>query len=236
MVRCLPPQKYEGIQLNDTTKGTGRLIVYKASESQPKDRRRHYIPAHLIGSFSSNGVLLPKRNRPICVVRLATQQTRTDLAKNVGLKKGIYGYGKGSTFDHDDMFKSSEKGSGQPVDNLAAASFDKLLADDWIHLADYVASQITRGPDAEYELEANIQREGWDASRVSMGYPMNYLRISTAVIRAEWEFVKTLRIILFLETVALQAFTMQDEIHTVISCPSGEVLVSDCIKPRLISR
>jgi hypothetical protein len=171
-------------------KAGGKFIVFGTKPGKKKDRRRHYLPAHLIGSFSPEDVSLPKRDRSIYVLRHNAAQARLDVAKNVGLKAGIYGYGKGATFDHDDMFKSSERGSGEPVDNLIAAPTGKILANDWLCLADYVASQITRGPDAEYELEANIQKDSLDPARVSMGYPMNYLRISSAVIRAEWEFIK----------------------------------------------
>jgi hypothetical protein len=154
------------------------------------DRRRHYLPAHLIGSFSADEETLPKRNRPIYVLRHSTDQPRSDFARNVGLKTGIYGYGKGPMFDHDSMFRSSEKGSGRAVDSLAAARPGELVAKDWVQLADYITSQITRGPDAEFELEKNIQKDGLDPARISMGYPMNYMRISSAVIRAEWEFVR----------------------------------------------
>lgn len=170
---------------------TGRLILFETpSSGKQKDRRRHYLPAHLIGSFSADEATLPKRNRSLYILRDDTDVARFDRAQNAGLKNGIYGYGKAATFDHDEMFKSSEKGCGQPVDSLSAASAGEFLANDWVSLADYVTSQITRGPDAEYELAANIQKDGWNPARVSMGYPMNYIRISSAVIRAQWEFVR----------------------------------------------
>jgi len=154
------------------------------------DKKRHYLPAGSIGYFSSEPNLRRLRDSRVHVLRKKADTPFITTAANVGYGTAIYGYGKGEFFDHDSYFKGAERLVHGPVDSIRSTRGRWLQADDWSKLAWYITTLIARGPDAEKGLERLVEK-GWKTDRISMGYPLNAQRISSAVVRARWEFVKS---------------------------------------------
>jgi hypothetical protein len=99
--------------------------------------------------------------------------------------RGIYGAGKGDWFDHDNYFKPYEALNSIDLDPMLNSRSEWLDADSWIKLAAYVASRLTRDIDAELSTMAvSAQWRKW-----SMGYPLDFQRISGAVLRTRWALV-----------------------------------------------
>lgn len=61
-------------------------------------------------------------------------------------------------------------------------------ADLWVKLAAYCASRITRDPHDELQSAEFFAQ--WPAG-ASMGYPLNMMRLSAAVLRCRWEFIRS---------------------------------------------
>lgn len=158
-------------------------------QSKPRDIKRHYLPAAVIGYFAADQSPVRSRERVVWVLRKASGRPRQASAESVGFEKSIYGYGKGSIFDHDDYFKFAEAYAHSPVEIIMRAASPWANADAWVQLAWYITIQITRGPDLEHEISQTLAERGWNLDRISAGYPLNAQRISAAVLRARWEFV-----------------------------------------------
>jgi hypothetical protein len=115
-------------------------------------------------------------------------EPRLSTAEKVGYMKRIYGYGKVFGMDHDEYFKDSESCVHGPVDNLMKSTFPWVDAASWIQLAWYATALIARGPDLEQRAARTAIELGWQ-EEWSVGYPLNSQRISSAVLRARWQFI-----------------------------------------------
>lgn len=153
------------------------------------DAKRHYLPASAIGYFSPDNFPERLRERSVWVLRKNHANPNKAVAESVGYGKHIYGYGKGKLFDHDDFFRNAEANIHTPVDKIMQSNFPWINAGDWAKLAWYITIQIAREPDLEHELEPLVKKKNYNPQRIGVGYPLNAQRISTAVIRARWEFV-----------------------------------------------
>jgi hypothetical protein len=152
-------------------------------------KRRHFLPAGSIGYFSAS-TAGPLRGRQIFVLRKDHQDCYPASAEYVGRSKVIYGIGK--YWDWDNYFRSSEPLVHSPVDRIMrSAGGNEIPLQDWASLAWYVAMLFTRGPDFEWELEAQLRAEGQPTTNVTPGYAIDGQRIGAAVARARWEFVWT---------------------------------------------
>lgn len=152
-------------------------------------QKRHYLSAASIGYFSANSSPETLRQRAVWVLRKDSDKPRLDKAENVGYGKRIFGYGKDFPFDHDGYFKNAEVMVHDPVERIMAGQMPWANADDWAKVAWYITIQIVRNPDVEREMMATLPKRGWDRARISMGYPLNAQRVSSAILRARWEFV-----------------------------------------------
>lgn len=156
---------------------------------RPIDKKRHYLPASSIGYFSASSSPAQLRQRIIWVLRKESETSYQTKAENVGFGKQIYGYGKGKFMDFDDYFKDAEKYINQPVERIMSSDNSWTYANEWLKLAWYISIQITRNPDLEREVEAIMKEKKYNASKTSVGYPLNAQRTSSAILRAKWAFL-----------------------------------------------
>jgi hypothetical protein len=158
------------------------------TQDQQVDAKRHYLPAAAIGYFAEDPSPARMRKRAVWVLRKDGASAYKTTAERVGLERHIYGYGKGWGMDHDDYFKSAEAFIHEPVDTLMQASGQEVDASAWVKLAWYITIQITRGVDLEHDIQRVVKENGWPHDRIAGGYPLTAQRISTAVLRARWQF------------------------------------------------
>jgi hypothetical protein len=163
--------------------------TFEMTQDRPADVKRHYLPAAAIGYFSKDQSPEKARKRVVWVLRKDSNEPRPSTAERVGYMKRIYGYGKGFGMDHDDYFKDAESFVHGPVDLLMQSEFPWVDADSWIQLTLYVTTQIARGPDLEQRAVRLAKEQGRQEDRIAVGYPLNAQRISSAVLRARWQFI-----------------------------------------------
>lgn len=152
-----------------------------------KEARRHVMPANSIGFFSEveSG---RRRDRRIYCKRKTGGKVFVTTPNNVGWLREVYGAGKGNWHDHDRFFGPFERFN---TDGLKRVLNEQSLSKDsdlWMKLAAYCASRITRDPQDELQSAAFFAQ--WTAG-ASRGYPWNMMRLSAAVLRCRWEFIRS---------------------------------------------
>ncbi|WP_353827784.1 DUF4238 domain-containing protein [Agromyces sp. SYSU T0242] len=157
----------------------------------PKQDKRHFVPAALIGQFAQNPNSLRLRKSRISVVRLTPPRSFLTAAENVGHARDLY---RGSPFpgsDNDSYFSTFEKFAQEPVSRIIEELGRGIEFDSWIKLAGYVTSQFTRAPELERSLDELAETSEWSRDQMDVGYILNTQRVSSAVVRARWEFMRT---------------------------------------------
>lgn len=157
--------------------------------------RRHFLPANSIGYFSSmasdeapKGKRRRRRNRPIWVLRRGQQEPRQDVPNNVAHSREVYHPGMGPMFDADKFFSPFEVMNDDAVTELLADPSPDKTFSVWVRLAAYVASRITRNPDAEFAMAAD-ENFPWPKESRGIGYRLNMQRTCAAVLRTGWELI-----------------------------------------------
>lgn len=145
------------------------------------------MPANSIGFFSEveSG---RRRDRRIFCKRRTAGDVFVTTPTNVGWLPGAYGQGKSDWHDHDRFFGQFERFNSGRLTPLLADQSPTKDADLWVKLAAYCASRIARDP--QDELQSAEFFAGWPAG-ASIGYPLNFQRLSAAVLRCRWEFIRS---------------------------------------------
>lgn len=149
-----------------------------------KAKKRHVIPAGHIGLFSNEIDSKRLRRSRVCVLRRSIAKPFLTTAENVGYRKYFYDYQGG--WDFDGYFRGFEPFLYLPVDSLINGHSNVVPLKEWVRVAAYLASLITRGPDLEEDLNQMAADGKIDRTRASVGYPINFQKTSAAVLRARW--------------------------------------------------
>jgi hypothetical protein len=154
--------------------------------------RRHHLPAAAIGRFSFDTTKPKRRNRPVWVLRNGVAEPFVQSPENVGFVEGLYGYG--TSIDNDNFFKASEDFVHQPVDNICRQIGDNTIGtykiSDWAKVAWYISTLFMRGPEFEEAAKQQVDM-AFGAGKVPtmMLYEWSTKKLSSAVMRANWQFV-----------------------------------------------
>jgi len=158
--------------------------------------KRHFVPAALIGRFSSE-TSLPIRNRKVCVLRRGIPHTFQRAAGNVACKRNLYADSK---FDLDGHVSAPEKKVWAALAHLDPRADGTCHADSWITVAWFVATLFARSPDFRDDMDARISAMFGEtplikeviSSQNEMIRVIELQRLSGAVLRARWELVVSL--------------------------------------------
>lgn len=176
--------------------------------------KRHYISASHIGQFSSVKNRRP-RERVVWVLRRNKNNLYQEKAENLGYINGFYGYR--TDMDVDGNFHGAESHFIPALDRLLEAKSDWFHADSWVNLCAYISSLFARDPDFEQELydrfdggtgQAEILKEFLTTYNANAGRIMEFQRVSGAVLRARWGFLKSPEV----------PFTLNDRAMSLVRC------------------
>jgi hypothetical protein len=158
-------------------------------------KKRHYIPAAEVARFTFDKTKPEPRDRPVHVLRHAGGKPFPAAAKKVAYENRLYGYG--TAFDSDGFFHEAEKFAQYPVENIIRSMVDghagSYRVQDWAKVAWYITTLFMRGPDLERRVKATMaQVPATNNVPLVFLYEWGCLKLSTAVLRAQWHFVANL--------------------------------------------
>ena len=96
--------------------------------------------------------------------------------------RDVYHPGMGPMLDADKFFSTFETMNDDAVTSFLAESAPDKTFNTWVRLAAYIASRITRNPDAEFAMAAD-ENFPWPREIRGVGYQMNMQRTCAAVLR-----------------------------------------------------